>query len=150
MEFFPSIATKEQTARLIEWMKNQFEQKMFCYFAVDKLSNGAFIGFIGLSEQTYDAGFTPCIDIGWRLKSNEWGQGLATEGAKRCLDYAFKDLKLEQVYSVAPKINLKSQCIMKKIGMKKEYEFSHSVLANDARLETCVLYKIGNPSIMVI
>ncbi len=150
MEFFPSIATREQTARFIERMKTQFEQNAFCYFAVDQLSNGAFIGFIGLSEQTYDACFTPCIDIGWRLKSSEWGQGFATEGAKRCLDYAFKDLALGQVYSVAPKINLKSQRIMTKIGMEKEYEFSHPMLANDARLEICVLYKIGNPSIIVI
>ena len=110
-------------------------------FAVDKLENGEFIGFIGLSEQTYEADFTPCIDIGWRIKRSEWNKGFATEGAKRCLDYALNDLKIKEIYSVAPKINTKSEHIMKKIGLKKQYEFEHPSLINNERLKICVLYK---------
>ena len=141
MEFFPSIQTKEQTTEFVERMKKQYEEKGFCYFAVEILGDNQFIGFIGLSEQTYKAEFTPCIDIGWRINSNEWNKGFATEGAKKCLEYAFKELKLENVYSIAPKINTKSEHIMKKIGLKKQYEFEHSLLKNNERLKTCVLYK---------
>lgn len=142
MEFFPSIATQEQTIEFIERMKRQLLNKGFCYFAVDKLGDNEFIGFIGLSEQTYNADFTPCIDIGWRIKNSEWNKGFATEGAKRCLDYALNDLKIEKIYSIAPKINTKSEHIMTKIGMKKLYEFEHPLLTHDVRLRTCVLYKI--------
>jgi len=142
MEFFPGIPTKELTASFIQRMKKQFEDKGFCYFAVDQLENSEFIGFIGLSEQTYPAEFTPCIDIGWRIKSNEWNKGFATEGAKRCLDYAFDILKLKEIYSVVPKINVRSEHIMIKIGMKKEYEFEHPLLKENENLRTCVLYKI--------
>ena len=141
MEFFPRIPTIEQTTEFIERMKKQFEDKGFCYFAVDKLEDNDFIGFIGLSEQTYDADFTPCIDIGWRIKSSEWNKGFATEGAKRCLSYALDNLKLEKIYSIAPKINIRSEHIMSKIGLKKQYEFEHPLLANDERLKYCVLYK---------
>lgn len=141
MEFFPGTYTKEQTIGFVERMQRQYENKGFCYFATDKLDTGEFIGFIGLSEQTYNADFTPCIDIGWRIKSSEWNRGYATEGAKRCLDFALNDLKIEKIYSVAPKVNVKSEHIMKKIGMKKLYEFEHSLLAGDIRLKTCVLYK---------
>lgn len=143
MEFFPSIPTKEQTIEFIHRMRKQFENKGFCYFAVDKLENNEFIGFIGLLEQTYEADFTPCVDIGWRIKSNEWNKGLASEGAKKCLEYAFNSLKIKNVYSITPKINTKSQHIMEKIGMKKQYEFEHSLLTNNERLKTCVLYKLG-------
>jgi len=118
MEFFPSIQTKEQTTEFVERMKKQYEEKGFCYFAVEILGDNQFIGFIGLSEQTYKAEFTPCIDIGWRINSNEWNKGFATEGAKKCLEYAFKELKLENVYSIAPKINTKSEHIMKKSALK--------------------------------
>jgi RimJ/RimL family protein N-acetyltransferase len=142
MEFFPSIPTKEQTTAFIQRMQKQFEEKGFCYFAVDKLEDNEFIGFIGLSEQTYIADFTPCVDIGWRIKSSEWNKGFATEGAKRCLDYAFNHLQLKEIYSVAPKINIRSEHIMIKIGMKKEYEFEHPLLAENEKLRTCVLYKI--------
>lgn len=141
MEFFPGIPTKEQTAEFVERMKKQFEDKKFCYFAVDKLHDSEFIGFIGLSEQTYEADFTPCVDIGWRIKRSEWNNGFATEGAKKCLEYALNDLHLKNVYSVAPKVNTKSEHIMAKIGMKKQYEFEHTLLVNNNRLKTCVLYK---------
>ena len=141
MEYFPSILTIEQTAAFIDRMKMQFENKGFCYFAVDKLEDHEFIGFIGLSEQTYEADFTPCVDIGWRIKSSEWNKGYASEGAKRCLDLALNELKLENVYSIAPKINTKSEHIMKKIGLIKQYEFEHPLLTNNDRLKTCVLYK---------
>jgi RimJ/RimL family protein N-acetyltransferase len=142
MEFFPNIPTKEQTVSFIQRMQKQFEEKGFCYFAVDKLEDNEFIGFIGLSEQTYLADFTPCVDIGWRIKSSEWNKGFATEGAKRCLDYAFDHLQLKEIYSIAPKINIRSEHIMIKIGMKKEYEFEHPLLTENEKLRTCVLYKI--------
>lgn len=141
MEFFPSIQTKQQTTEFVERMIKQYNDKCFCYFAVDKLEDNQFIGFIGLSEQTYEADFTPCVDIGWRIKSSEWNKGFASEGAKKCLDYALNELKLENVYSIAPKINTKSEHIMKKIGLKKQYEFEHSLLTNNDRLKTCILFK---------
>lgn len=141
MEFFPTILTKEQTTEFVLRMRKQFQNKGYCYFAVDKLKNNEFIGFIGLMEQTYEADFTPCIDIGWRLKSSDWNKGLATEGAKKCLEYAFNHLKIDNIYAIAPKVNMKSEHIMAKIGLKKQYEFEHSLLTNNARLKKCVLYK---------
>ncbi|MEO4006668.1 GNAT family N-acetyltransferase [Flavobacterium sp. CAU 1735] len=141
MQFFPSLPSKEQTAEFIARMMHQFQNKGFCYFAVNKLENNEFIGFIGLAEQTYQADFTPCVDIGWRIKSSEWNKGFATEGAKRCLDYAINDLKLENIFSIAPKVNVKSEHIMVKIGLIKQYEFEHSLLTNNDQLRTCVLYK---------
>ena len=89
--------------------------KGFCYFAVDTLNNRDFIGFIGISEQTFQSDFTPCIDIGWRLSQDQWGKGYATEGAKRCLDYAFNDLKLKNIKAICPSINDKSERVMSKL-----------------------------------
>lgn len=141
MEFFPGLPTISQTTEFVERMKKQFEDNKFCYFAVEKLEDNKFIGFIGLCEQSYNAEFTPCIDIGWRITSKEWHKGFATEGAKRCLEYGLNDLKIETIYSIAPKINTKSEHIMTKIGLQKQYEFEHSLLTNNDRLKICVLYK---------
>lgn len=142
MKYFPAIQSAAQTKEFIERMQNQFAEKGFCYFAVDKLENGKFIGFIGISEQTFEADFTPCIDIGWRLSSKEWNKGFATEGAKRCLEYAFNELHLEKLNAICPKVNLPSENVMKKIGMNKIGEFKHPKLLNDERLEDCVLYVV--------
>lgn len=143
MAFFPSIQDEQQTIAFIKRMQNQFHERGYCYYAVDRLDKEVFIGFIGLSWQTYQADFTPCVDIGWRLKKTEWNQGFATEGAKRCLDYAFKELEIKTVFAIAPKVNVKSIRIMEGIGMTKVSEFQHPYLQDDERLRDCVLYVGG-------
>ncbi len=142
MEFFPAIPTKEETSNFISRMQAQFSEKGFCYFAVDILETNEFIGFIGVSEQTYKTDFSPFVDIGWRLKKNSWNNGYATEGAKACLDYGFQKLNLKTIYSVAPKLNLKSQQVMQKIGMEKHSTFVHPKISNDSELKNCIVYKI--------
>ena len=82
MEYFPSTATSENTQAFIVRMQEMYERTDFCYFAVDRLDSSEFIGFIGLSEQDFNAPFCPCIDIGWRLSPEHWNLGFASEGAK--------------------------------------------------------------------
>lgn len=142
MEFFPSIPTKKETETFVLKMQHQFADKGFCYFAVDILKTNEFIGFIGISEQTYKTDFSPFIDIGWRLKKSSWNKGYATEGAKACLNYAFQKLNLKTIYSVAPILNIKSQRVMLKIGMKKHSTFVHPKIPNDSILKSCIVYKI--------
>ncbi|MEI6019719.1 MAG: GNAT family N-acetyltransferase [Bacteroidota bacterium] len=142
MEFFPGIQNRLYVFDFIQRMKSEYVQRRHCYFAVDLLETSEMIGFIGLHEQNFESDFTPCTDIGWRLKKDKWNKGYATEGAKRCLLYAFDDLKLERVYSMTPRVNLKSQRIMEKIGMKKEKYFVLEFLKEDVRLRDCVLYAI--------
>ena len=140
MQFFPRPATFEQTNQFIERMQDQFAEYDFCYFAVDKLQDSSLIGFIGLMLQDYKADFTPCVDIGWRLDPTAWNMGYATEGARACLSYAYDELGLDNIYSTAPVVNVKSEAVMKKIGMRKIKEFDHPRLLDDDRLRHCNLY----------
>ena len=142
MEFFPKCPNKNETSEFIQRMSKQFDKNGFCYFAVDLLETQEFIGFIGISEQTYEAEFTPCVDIGWRISRNHWYKGYATEGAKACLEFAKKKTGLTEILSVAPVINTKSEAVMKKIGMQKVSTFLHSLLKDHPELQECVLYSI--------
>lgn len=142
MAFFPSTETFEQTQNFISRMQQQFLERGCCYFAVEEIETGQFIGFIGLSEKTFEADFTPCTDIGWRLGKSFWNKGYATEGAKRCLQFGFADLGLEKILAIAPKINTNSEKVMQKIGMEKLPNFKHPLLDEYPRLQECVLYQI--------
>lgn len=142
MKYFPSTQTLEQTEGFVDRMRRQFAQTSYCYFAVDTLINRQFIGFIGLSDSIFKASFTPCVDMGWRLSPEVWGKGLATEGAARCLAYAFQTLNLSAVKAIAPTINQPSIAVMKKIGMAYELTFKHPFLTHHPTLEDCVLYGI--------
>lgn len=141
MEYFPATATEQQTRDFCRRMQEMYVSRKYCYFAVEEILTGEMIGFIGLCYQEYEAAFTPCVDIGWRLKPSVWGKGYATEGAKACLEYASDHLKIEEVYSVAVTINKPSIKVMEKIGMRYVETFVHPRLKDNDRLKDCVLYK---------
>ncbi len=142
MEHFPSTLSREETAQFIDRLINHFDKWGYNYFAVEDLRFGELLGFIGLARQEYEAPFTPCTDIGWRLKQSAWGKGFATEGAQRCLLYAKENLGLNTIYSVCTSTNKPSEKVMQKIGMAFQGEFKHSRLKDYPRLETCYYYKI--------
>src|SRR5215831_728057 len=59
----------------------------------------------GASLATSDSAFrpsmphSPCVEIGWRLARRYWGRGLATEGAREIVRYAFEELNLQELVS---------------------------------------------------
>ena len=146
MEFFPSTQSLDQTEFFIERMQKQFAEKGYCYFAVDELDEGNFIGFIGLSYQDFESPFTPCIDIGWRLAQKEWNQGYATEGAKKCIDYAFTKLKNEKIVASCIPNNVNSERIMNKIGMTKKGVAAYRKANPGSKLQTAVTGKVKKGS----
>ena len=143
MEHFPKPLTKEETYDFIQRLKKHFKEKGFNYFATEILETGEFIGFIGLAYQDYESEFTPNVDIGWRLKKEAWGNGYATEGAKRCIDFGFENLNLDKIISVCTEKNFNSENVMKKIGMKKVGEFNHPKLNEYPKLMKCLCYEIN-------
>ena len=144
MEFFRSTQTKEQTKALLARIEQEFEEFGHCWYAVDTLKDGDFIGFIGLAWNTQEElDFTPSAEIGWRLKKAAWGNGYATEGATRCLQYGFEDLKLSEIYSFTATINQRSERVMQKIGMTKIGEFGHPQIEEGHALHQHVLYHLS-------
>ena len=142
MRHFPYLPSEKETAGFIERMNSMFLKYGYCYFPIDHLETNNFIGFIGLSLQEFETDFTPCIDIGWRIKKDFWGKGLATEGALQCLSYAQTQLGLDQIFAMAPKTNSASIQVMDKIGMRFIKEFEHPKLQSHPNLRACVLYRI--------
>ena len=94
MEYFPKKLTKQKTKEFIYRLLKHYNKHGYNYFATEILSSRELIGFIGLAYQDYGAEFNPSTDIGWRLKKSAWNKGYATEGAKRCLEFGQRDLKI--------------------------------------------------------
>ena len=143
MQYFPKPLTYKETEDFVERLMNHFQKHGFNYFATEILESGELIGFIGLAYQSYESDYTPAVDIGWRLKKSAWGKGFATEGAKRCLKFAFESLELEQLISTCTLMNHPSEKVMQKIGMQKAGLFKHPRLKDYPELENCICYKIS-------
>jgi len=142
MRYFPSTLNKSEAQNFIDRLIDHHEKNGHTYYLVELLSTQEFIGFIGLAYQEYESYFTPCVDIGWRLKKEAWGNGYATEGAEACLKHAFQNLKIEEIYSTTTHNNQPSEKVMQKIGMKKMDNFVHPKIASDHPLQPMVVYKI--------
>ena len=141
MRYFPSVLNIEQTKSLMKKINNHIDEHGYGFFAVDLLPENSFIGFIGFKNTSFEADFTPCVEIGWRLHKKYWNLGLATEGALRCLKFARTDLSLNEIYSFTPLLNKASERVMQKIGMNKIGEFDHPLVQNKHKLKLHSLYK---------
>lgn len=141
MEHFPKTLNQQEVEKLIAKLSQHYAKNGFTYYAAEISETKEFIGMIGLAYQEYTSPFTPAIDIGWRLKREAWGKGYATEGAKRCLNYAFDELGIEKIISVCTIDNIRSENVMKKIGMTKKGEFNHPGLVDNPEYAKHICYE---------
>ena len=141
MRFFQKPLLKEDTLAMMERMERLFEEKGFCYFAVEHLADQSLIGAIGLGWKTFEADFTPTVDLGYRIGKSWWNQGFSTEGAAACLDYA-RQVQIPKVVAMASIGNLASIQVMKKIGMQYWKEFDHPDLKDSPSIQRCSLYQL--------
>lgn len=144
MRFFPSTHTAEQSNASVSLWLSQFEEQGWSNWAVQLRSNGEFMGFIGLTVPRRQFAFSPCVEIGWRLKRASWGQGYATEGANECLRVGFERVGLNEIVSFTALKNLPSIAVMERIGMSNSSaDFEHPALAAGHPLSLHCLYKLS-------
>lgn len=92
------------------------------WWAVEDRRTGEFLGRLGL----YNPEGWPGIEIGWLLRRDVWGAGLATEGAVAALDFAFDVVGASHVISLIDPRNTRSIRVAEKIGERYERDLDHS------------------------
>ena len=146
MEHFPATLTRDKSDRLAELLADRIRDNGFGMWAVEITDTSEFIGFTGLNPVTFDAHFTPAVEIGWRLTRKAWGHGYATEAAEAALAHAFTGLGLAEVVSFTATSNLRSQAVMTRLGMTKDPhgDFHHPAIGDPSHpISLHVLYRIG-------
>ena len=150
MEHFPAIQDSAATQALVDRMNQHFEKFGYAAYAVEIIDTHEFIGFVGLSHPPFEIPKfqpkgLPIVEIGWRLSSEHWGQGYATEAAKAVLHYAFTELNLNEIISFTVPANAKSRRLMEKIGLhcNAQDNFEHPNLPKDSPLRPHVLYRLS-------
>ncbi|HEY6443294.1 MAG TPA: GNAT family N-acetyltransferase [Candidatus Acidoferrales bacterium] len=145
MEFMPACLSPAQSDLFLDRIKQHFLKYGFGLFAVELRKKRRFIGALGLMVPAFEARFTPCVEIGWRLAADCWGCGLATEGAKAVVHHAFESLRLESLVSFTVPANVRSRRVMEKIGMTRDPadDFKHPNLPDRHPLRPHVLYRLS-------
>jgi RimJ/RimL family protein N-acetyltransferase len=143
VEFLPKPLTREESDARADQIEAHFQQHGFGLWAVEIPGVTPFAGFVGLSIPRFEAHFTPCVEIGWRLDADHWNRGYATEGARAALDFGFRWLGLQEIVSFTVPGNLRSRRVMEKIGMIRspDDDFDHPLLPEGHPLRRHVLYR---------
>jgi RimJ/RimL family protein N-acetyltransferase len=145
MEFMPARLTREQSDDTVDRIETHFRQHGFGPFALELKADRSFCGYVGLWIPAFEAHFTPCVEIGWRLRADLWGQGLATEGARRVLQLARDQFGLRELVSFTVPVNLRSRRVMEKLGMIRDEsgDFDHPRLHEGHPHRRHVLYRLA-------
>jgi RimJ/RimL family protein N-acetyltransferase len=123
MRFFPKRFEREDA---VDWIEKNLQR-----YAEDGVGGWALIlksgdgreifgGYCGLAYRDVDGARE--LEVGYALARRCQGQGLATEGARACMDYAFTQLKIDRVISLIRPENLPSRRVAERNGMAVEKE----------------------------
>ena len=126
MQYFPKPYSQAESLRLYQGIQDEVKAYGYSLLAVEEKSSQEFIGLVGLhhSDLRIFAG-KEAVEIGWRLRKEFWNRGYATEAAQACLDFAFQQAGLSEVYSFTSLLNQLSQKVMQKLSMEFVKEFDN-------------------------
>jgi RimJ/RimL family protein N-acetyltransferase len=143
MAFFPHTLERSTSDALANRIYAQLAQRGWGLWAVEIPQQASFIGFVGLNIPGYAIPAACGIEIGWRLSSQYWGKGYASEAARAALQIGFEQLQLPEIVSFAALANCRSRAVMERIGMTHGGEqFEHPLLPEDHPLRAHALYRI--------
>lgn len=145
MEFMSACLSAAESDLFFDRIQRHFRKHGFGLYAAELREARRFIGTMGLMVPAFEAHFTPCVEIGWRLSADCWGRGLATEAARAVAQHAFESLKLESLVSFTVPTNVRSRRVMEKIGMTRDSadDFEHPILRRGHPLRPHVLYRLS-------
>jgi RimJ/RimL family protein N-acetyltransferase len=141
MEHLPSVLTRAESDAMVERIDAHFERHGFGLWAVSVREGSPFIGFVGLAIPAFQAHFTPCVEVGWRLAAEYWRRGYATEAARAAVAFGFGTLALNEIVSFTVPENERSRRVMERLEMTHDPadDFDHPRLADRRRH---VLYRL--------
>ncbi len=148
MRHFPTLLTRGQSDAWIDRAMRKMADLGWGFWALDYLAPEAstpqFAGFTGLNTPEPELPIGPCVEVGWRLSPAFWGLGLASEAARLALRAGFETLGLQEIVAVTTLRNLKSQAVMKRLGMQESPDdaFDHPSFPADSPERHCCIYRL--------
>jgi [ribosomal protein S5]-alanine N-acetyltransferase len=115
MRFYPEPYDQEGVQRWIERNRERYKNDGVGLWAMVLKSTKELIGDCGIILQKVDGELL--YEVGYHLRRDFWGHGLATEAAVACRDWAFANLKADRLVSLIRPENLPSRRVAERNGM---------------------------------
>jgi RimJ/RimL family protein N-acetyltransferase len=143
MAYFPRPLSRAESDARIRYFRSLIIRQRWGVWALERKSDGAFIGSAGIMKPVAHHPFYPCIEIGWRLDLPFWGFGYATEAANASLHFGFTQIELPEIIAFTAVTNAASRAVMHRIGMTDlEQDFDHPHVPVDSPHRRYCVYAI--------
>ncbi|MHA1559229.1 MAG: GNAT family N-acetyltransferase, partial [Alphaproteobacteria bacterium] len=141
---FAQTLTRQQSDDLVHRLSAALNEWGMTVFAAEEKASGRFIGMIGLMPVSAKLPIAPAVELGWRLASDVWGQGLATEGARAALRAGFEDYGLERQLAFTTPRNKASRRVMEKVGLLRNMavDFDHPDISSGHPSRRQIVYEV--------
>jgi RimJ/RimL family protein N-acetyltransferase len=132
------VMTRAESDAFLNRIEQRFDEHGFGLWCVEL--DGRSIGFTGFMVPWFRDG----VEIGWRIRSEHWGNGYAPEAARACLRSGFDELGFDEVISFTAAGNTRSRRVMEKLGLRRDpdADFDHPGVPDGSPLRPHVLYRI--------
>lgn len=123
MQFYPKPFDRQMTQSWVKRNIQRYTQHGFGLWALILKQSGKLIDDCGLVVQEVDG--VEEVEIGYHVRRDLWGLGIATEAAQACRDYGVNQLGCDKLISLINPANRASRQVAEKNGMKliKEMEW---------------------------
>ncbi len=144
MEHFPQTLDRGESDAMAGRIRRRIEENGYGLWAVEVVGVNPFIGYVGLTGAGFEAHFTPCTEMAWRLAYEHWGRGYASEAAAAALTFGFERLDLPEIVAFTTHANHRSRRVMERLGMVRNPadDFDRSNLPEGSPHRPHVLYRL--------
>jgi RimJ/RimL family protein N-acetyltransferase len=115
MRYYPVPYDRAGVEQWIERNRQRYQDDGVGLWAMELKKTQELIGDCGIIRQQVEG--ESFYEIGYHLRRDFWGQGLATEAAVACRDWGFAHLKTSRLISLIRPENLPSRRVAERIGM---------------------------------
>lgn len=138
METIGPVMSRAQSDAFMNRILGHFDEHGFGVWCVEY--DGEAVGYTGFMVPWFRDG----VEIGWRIRSANWGLGIAPEAARECLRHGFDELGFHEIISFTAATNDKSRRVMDKIGLVRDPrgDFEHPAVPPGNSLRPHVLYRL--------
>jgi [ribosomal protein S5]-alanine N-acetyltransferase len=118
MRFFDGPWDFDQMRAAIERNIQRYERDGHGMYTAVLKNGGDVAGDCGLVKQDINGSVE--LEVGYHMRPDLWGKGLATEAARGCMNYAFETLKATRIISMIRPENIASRRVAEKNGLTVE------------------------------
>ena len=138
------LLSLDETAALIGRVEAEERAHGHTFWALERKADSRLIGWCGIIRGAVGP-VEGKAEIGWRLASDCWGAGYASEAARASVDWLFANLADDTAWAITHTGNLRSRAVMERLGMRycAGLDFDHPRVPEGNQLRPHVTYALA-------